>query len=203
MRVRRSAAPAGGAVSRALRLRCGCPARWSWRSAWRRSSCRNSPPAAISSRLGKYGDVQSVHVSAFPAIELLWGDADSVTVHARSAQREPGADGQAAARSARPRRIDLTADPAREGPLPLHDVRAEQARREAPRAGERRARPTSRRRCRRASRVQLLGSSGGEVEVRASGGLFGVGASVDAVAEAERRQARRAPARLSRWKRSS
>ncbi|HEY2572328.1 MAG TPA: hypothetical protein VGI27_12690, partial [Solirubrobacteraceae bacterium] len=32
--------------------------------------------------------------------------------------------------------------------------------------------------------VQLLGSSGGQVEVRASGGLFGVGASVDAVAQA-------------------
>jgi hypothetical protein len=32
--------------------------------------------------------------------------------------------------------------------------------------------------------VQLLVSGGGKVEVRASGGLFGVGASVDAVAEA-------------------
>ena len=36
--------------------------------------------------------------------------------------------------------------------------------------------------------------------MRVSGGLFGVGASVDAVAQAERRQARRAPARASCWK---
>ena len=32
--------------------------------------------------------------------------------------------------------------------------------------------------------VELLGSSEGEVEVRASGGLFGIGASVNAVAQA-------------------
>ncbi len=32
--------------------------------------------------------------------------------------------------------------------------------------------------------VELLGSGGGKVEVRATGGLFGVGASVNAVAEA-------------------
>ena len=34
----------------------------------------------ISSRVGRYGHVEHVSVSAFPAIELLWGDADSVTV---------------------------------------------------------------------------------------------------------------------------
>jgi hypothetical protein len=48
----------------------------------------------ISSRLGKYGDVQSVHVSAFPAIELLWGDADAVTVHARSLSVSPAQTGK-------------------------------------------------------------------------------------------------------------
>ena len=32
----------------------------------------------ISSRVGSYGKVSSVSVSALPAMELLWGDADSV-----------------------------------------------------------------------------------------------------------------------------
>ena len=36
----------------------------------------------ISSRVGRYGTVQSVSVSAWPAVELLWGHADSVRVKA-------------------------------------------------------------------------------------------------------------------------
>jgi len=36
----------------------------------------------IHSRLDRYGAVKSVKVSAWPAIELLWGHADSVDVHA-------------------------------------------------------------------------------------------------------------------------
>jgi hypothetical protein len=38
----------------------------------------------IRAQLGRYGQVQSVSVSAFPAIELLWHHADSVSVHLRS-----------------------------------------------------------------------------------------------------------------------
>jgi hypothetical protein len=38
----------------------------------------------IRSQLAHYGQVQSVSVSAFPAIELLWHHADSVSVHLRS-----------------------------------------------------------------------------------------------------------------------
>jgi hypothetical protein len=48
----------------------------------------------ISSRIGKYGEVRSVQVSAFPAIELLWGDADSVTVRARSLNVSPAQTGK-------------------------------------------------------------------------------------------------------------
>jgi hypothetical protein len=40
----------------------------------------------IRSQLGRYGQVQSVSVSAFPAIELLWHHADSVSVRLRSFQ---------------------------------------------------------------------------------------------------------------------
>jgi hypothetical protein len=36
----------------------------------------------ISSRIGRYGEVQSVSVSAWPAIKLLWGEVDKVKVRA-------------------------------------------------------------------------------------------------------------------------
>jgi hypothetical protein len=36
----------------------------------------------VRSRVAAYGQVRSVHVSAFPAVELLWGRADSVTISA-------------------------------------------------------------------------------------------------------------------------
>jgi hypothetical protein len=38
----------------------------------------------IRSQLGPYGQVQSVSVSAFPAVELLWHHADSVTIRLSS-----------------------------------------------------------------------------------------------------------------------
>jgi hypothetical protein len=40
----------------------------------------------IRSQLGRYGQVQSVSVSAFPAIELLWHHADSVSIRLGSFQ---------------------------------------------------------------------------------------------------------------------
>src|SRR3979411_1043256 len=43
----------------------------------------------ISSRVGRYGAVEHVDVSAWPAVELLWGSADSVTVRARSLSLSP------------------------------------------------------------------------------------------------------------------
>lgn len=137
----------------------------------------------ISSRLGKYGHVESVHVSAWPAIELLWGHADSVTVHARDLQVSPGQTGQLLYEARGLDRLDLTSATTREGPLPLHDVsfhkrgRKLHAQARVSSADVKAALPAG-------FDVQLLGSSGGQVEVRASGGLFGVGASVDAVAQA-------------------
>jgi hypothetical protein len=138
----------------------------------------------ISSRLGKYGDVDSVHVSAIPAIELLWGDADEVKVHARTLSVSPAQTGKLLHEASGLGKIDLTADATREGPLPLSDARVTKrgaklhAQATVSDADIRSALPTG-------VSVQLLGSSGGRVEVRATGGLFGVGATVDAVAEAE------------------
>jgi hypothetical protein len=137
----------------------------------------------ISSRLGKYGEVRSVHVSAWPAIELLWGDADSVTVHARSLNVDPGQTGKLLWDARGLDELDLTAPSTREGPLPLHDVsfhkrgRKLHAQARVTNADVKAALPAG-------FDVQLLHSADGQVQVRASGGLFGVGASVDAVAQA-------------------
>jgi hypothetical protein len=137
----------------------------------------------ISSRLGKYGEVRSVHVSAWPAIELLWGDADAVTVRARSLQVSPGQTGKLLWEARGLDKLDVSAASTVEGPLPLHDVsfhkrgRKMHAQASVSSADVKAALPAG-------FDVQLLGSSGGQVEVRASGGLFGVGAAVDAVAQA-------------------
>jgi hypothetical protein len=137
----------------------------------------------ISSRLGRYGDVRSVHVSAWPAVELLWGDADAVTVRARSISVSPAQTGRLLHEARGLHKLDLSAATTREGPLPLHDVSLRKrgaklhAQASLSRADVKAALPPG-------YDVQLLGSSRGQVRVRASGGLFGVGASVDAVAQA-------------------
>jgi LmeA-like phospholipid-binding len=137
----------------------------------------------ISSRIGKYGSVDSVHVSAWPAVELLWEHADSVTVHATRLRVSPAQTGKLLQEASGTNRVEVHVDSVREGPLALSDVSLHKrgsrmsAQAHASTADVAAALPPG-------FGVQLLGSGGGKVEVRASGGLFGVGASVDAVAEA-------------------
>src|SRR3954471_22962368 len=71
----------------------------------------------ISSRVGRYGQVEHVSVSAFPAVKLLWGDADSVTVSAGALSLSPA---QAAALLREGRgaaKIDIDAQAVRVGTL--------------------------------------------------------------------------------------
>jgi hypothetical protein len=137
----------------------------------------------ISSRIGRYGSVADVHVSAWPAVELLWRHADSVRVHATRLRATPQQTAKLLAEASGTDRVDVRVDSAREGPLALSDVRfAKRGKRmsawaHVSEADVAAALPPG-------FGVQLLGGDGGKVEVRASGGLFGVGASVDAVAEA-------------------
>jgi hypothetical protein len=80
-------------------------------------------------------------------------------------------------------KVDVTAADAREGPLRLREVRLRKrgaqlsASALATKADVSAALPAG-------VGVQLLRSEGGSVEVRASGALFGVGATIDAVAGA-------------------
>src|SRR2546421_9968047 len=62
-------------------------------------------------RLARDGHVDSVHVSAFPAVKLLWGHADRVTVHMASVRTGTGRLSPLPARTRDARRGDA---PARE-----------------------------------------------------------------------------------------
>lgn len=139
--------------------------------------------STISSRVGRYGAVESVKVRAWPAIELLWGSVDLVQVRAGSLELSPR---QAAALLWEGRdtaSMDVTARSVRVGPLLLSNARlrkrggALSGEGTASAADVRAALPPG-------FDVQLVGSEDGRVRVRTSGGLFGVGASVGAVGEA-------------------
>jgi hypothetical protein len=137
----------------------------------------------ISSRVGRYGKVQSVSVSAWPAVELLWGHVGSVRVRAQSLALNPA---QAAALLWEARgtaSMDVSAERVQLGSLRLTDASlrkrgsAMSAQALTSEADVKAALPPG-------FGVQLLRSEDGEVEVQATGGLFGVGASVNAVAGA-------------------
>lgn len=137
----------------------------------------------ISSRVGRYGSVQSVHVSAWPALKLLWGDADSVKVRASALSASPAQSSKLLWEARGVNQLELTASSARVGPLRLSEVAlhkqgpALRAEGLVSEADAKAALPDG-------FAVQLLGSEHGEVEVRAGGALFGIGASVDAAASA-------------------
>jgi len=63
----------------------------------------------IRDRLAKDGHVESVRVSAFPAIKLLWGKADRVTVRMASLRANVGRLGDLLGRTADAGRVDGTA----------------------------------------------------------------------------------------------
>lgn len=137
----------------------------------------------ISSRVGRYGKVESVDVRAWPAVELLWGSADSVNVRARSLSLSAAQAAKLLWEGRGVRSIRLDASSVRIGPVRLSDARLRKqggsASAEAVigEADVKAALPPG-------WRVQLLGGEGGKVLVNASGGLFGVGATIRALATA-------------------
>lgn len=142
----------------------------------------------ISSRVGRYGEVQAVSVSAWPAVKLLWGSADSVTVRASSLGISPAQTAKLLSEAGDVNRLTLTAASVREGPLQLTSA---SLRKHGP---ELAAQGTMSEAAVKAAlpagvRLRLLSSQGGQVRVRASGrasvlGLLGSGASVNVLAGA-------------------
>ena len=137
----------------------------------------------ISSRVGRYGKVQSVSVSAWPAVELLWGDVGSVRVRAGSLALSPAQAASLLWEARGTSSMDVSAESVQLGSLRLSDAslrkrgNAMSAQALASEADVRAALPSG-------FGVKLLRSENGEVEVQATGALFGVGASVNAVAGA-------------------
>jgi LmeA-like phospholipid-binding len=139
----------------------------------------------ISSRVGRFGHVEHVSVSAWPALKLLWGHADSVSVAAGALRLSPSQAAGLLWEGRGVARLDVTAAAVRLGSLAmtgatLHkrgaqlDARARTSQRAADAA------------LGAGDHVRLLSSEGGRVRVQVSGGLFGVRASLPAVAEADR-----------------
>ena len=141
----------------------------------------------VRDRVARYGTVRSVSVSAFPAVKLLWGKADSVDVNAGSlsVQFSQIAALLWEARAADSMRVTaeaatLTAVPELSKGLTVHDMRTEkhgsaistssiltqQQLNEALPSG---------------FHIEPTASGGGQVQVRASGGLFGAQASITAL----------------------
>lgn len=137
----------------------------------------------IRSRVGRYGTVQSVSVSAWPALKLLWGSVDSVRVKAGSLTLSPAQAGKLLWEARGTGNMDVSAESVKVGPLRVSDASLRKrgsaltAQALASEADVRAALPAG-------FGVRLLRSEGGEVEVQATGGLFGVNASVNAVAGA-------------------
>lgn len=137
----------------------------------------------VSSRVGRYGTVQSVSVSAWPAVELLWGHVDSIHVKANSLALSPAQAASLLWEARGTASMDLSAASVRLGSLRLSDASlhkrgsALNAQALVSEADVKAALPAG-------FGVRLLRSERGEVEVQATGALFGLGASVNAVAGA-------------------
>jgi hypothetical protein len=137
----------------------------------------------IRSRVARYGTVRSVSVSAWPAVKLLWGSADSVTVKASSLRLTTAQTAKVLSESGGAGTVKLIADDVQVGVARASDVtltkhgEALSAQATVTDQEVREALPEG-------VQVALLGSSAGAVRVQVSGSLFGIPASVQAVAEA-------------------
>jgi hypothetical protein len=137
----------------------------------------------IKSRVGRYGTVESASVSAWPAVKLLWGSVDSVKVKARSLSLSPAQAASLLWEARGTASMDVSAEQVQVGPLRVTDATlskrgsALSAQALTSEADVKAALPSG-------LGVRLLRSEGGEVEVQATGGLFGISASVNAVAGA-------------------
>jgi hypothetical protein len=137
----------------------------------------------ISSRLTRYGHVSGVEVKAWPAIELLWGDADSVRVRASDLRVPLPATAKLLREASGAEKLDMSAVRVRVGPLMLSEAslhkRGSQLFAQAlvSEAAVAEALPPG-------VQVRVLRSEGGTVEVSVGGSLFGVGGEIGALAQA-------------------
>jgi hypothetical protein len=134
----------------------------------------------LRAQLARSGQVISVQVSAFPAVELLWHRADSVTIRLRSYRAATGASlGGALAQSGDVGSLTASAGVVRAGLLTLRDATL------VKRGGALRASATVAQADLRAAvpllqSVTPIASGDGTLTLRGTASLLGISASVDA-----------------------
>jgi hypothetical protein len=143
----------------------------------------------VPTRVERYGPVHSTHVSAFPAVKLLWGDADSVSVSAGTLTVTPAQIATLLWEARTVGTLTVLAQGAvlrvsqLPGGLQLSDVRMQKrgssvlASATMTQAQLQRAMPSG-------FSVQPTAGGEGQIEARASGGLFGLQASIDVLVRA-------------------
>jgi len=138
----------------------------------------------VRAKVEKYGTVKSVEVKAWPAVKLAWRHADEVRVSAGRLKLSPEQAVALLKEAQGTDRVKASVESVEMDGLRLTDAKLEKHGNElraegvVSEEGIKRALPEG-------LEVALVKSENGTVEVRASGGLFGVSASVDAVAQAE------------------
>jgi hypothetical protein len=134
-------------------------------------------------QLAGSGTVLSVQVSAFPAIELLWGQADSVVVRMGRYQAGASQIGGKLGRAASVGTLEVSAQEVQSGYLTFRDARLSK------RGDELIGSATVMESDLRAAvpfldNVQPVASSGGQLILRGTASLLGLSATVDAVVAA-------------------
>jgi hypothetical protein len=140
----------------------------------------------VSDRVARYGTVRSAHVSAFPAIELLWGSVDSVRVNATALTITPAQVASLLWEARDVHDMTVTADSASLHVVGLPNGLAVSGIRMEKRGSAIGATATLTQQqldqaLPRGFHVEPVASGGGQVEVKASGGLFGAQASLGAL----------------------
>jgi hypothetical protein len=137
----------------------------------------------IRGRVEKYGTVRGVSVTAWPAVELLWGRAGSVDVKAGNVQLSAAQMTKLLREARGADNLYATAESLKAGPLQLRDATLTKHG-NALAASAWTSTADVQAALGRGFEVKLLHSGGGLVQLSIGGGLFGVRASIDAVAEA-------------------
>jgi hypothetical protein len=138
----------------------------------------------VAGKVGRYGTVRKVSVKAWPAVKLLWREADEVSVDAGTLRLSPEEAVALLREGSSTDEVDARAQAVDVSGLRLRSVRFEKDGRRMRAEGTvseadvAEVLPPG-------VGVALLGSEEGTVRVKVSGGLFGVGVSVEAVARAE------------------
>jgi hypothetical protein len=134
----------------------------------------------VRDELSRYGTVRSATINAFPAVELLWGHAQSATVTVGQLDMGLSQASELLSKATGVGRIDMTAESMRLGSLTMsHAVMEKRGEELYIRGAVGQADLLAG--VPGAMAMQLIGRVPGGVEVRVTGSLFGVASTVDAL----------------------